>query len=245
MPSSPSTATARPTAPPASGCSTPADALPLTGLLSTAISVVETFADDDRPDLYRGERALVAGAVQRRVAEFATARRCARDALTAFGERVPILAGPDREPLWPAGVVGSITHCAGYRAAAVAPVSAGLALGIDAEPNLPLPDGVLAVVTRPAERQAVAARQAAMPSIAWDRLVFSAKESVYKAWFPLTGTWLGFEDAELTIGSGTFSATIDAAPSRGPAGSVPRIMTGRWTLDVRRQLLLTCVERWE
>ena len=106
-------------------------------------------------------------------------------------------------------------------------------------------DGVLEVVTRPAERAAVAARLTALPSIAWDRLVFSAKESVYKAWFPSVGTWLGFEDAELAIGEGTFCATIDAQPSRVPAGSAPRMMVGRWTLDVERQLLLTCVERSE
>ncbi len=37
------------------------------------------------------------------------------------------------------------------------------------------------------------------PGPSWDRLLFSAKESVYKAWFPLTGRWLGFEEAAITI----------------------------------------------
>jgi 4'-phosphopantetheinyl transferase EntD len=54
----------------------------------------------------------------------------------------------------------------------------------------------------------------------WDRLLFSAKESVYKAWFPLTGRWLGFEDAHLTFDpdDGTFSARIliDGATTDGP-----------------------------
>jgi len=54
------------------------------------------------------------------------------------------------------------------------------------------------------------------PSIRWDRLLFSAKESVYKAWFQLTGRWLGFEEASLDIdpSAGTFSARILATSSR-------------------------------
>ena len=32
------------------------------------------------------------------------------------------------------------------------------------------------------------------PNISWDRLTFSAKESVYKAWFPTYGKWLDFTD---------------------------------------------------
>ena len=59
--------------------------------------------------------------------------------------------GAKREPLWPAGVVGSITHCDGYRAAAVARATDLATVGIDAEPHEPLPDGVLAAIALPAE----------------------------------------------------------------------------------------------
>jgi 4'-phosphopantetheinyl transferase EntD len=237
---------ARPTAPPASGCWTTGDAAPLAGLLGPAVSVVEAFTDDEQPTLLAGERSLVSGAIPSRVAEFTSARRCARDALAALGSPpVPILSGPHREPLWPTGIVGSITHCLGYRAAAVAPASGGRALGIDAEPNLPLPDGVLDIVARPDERAAVALLTDAVPDVAWDRLLFSAKESVYKAWFPVTGTWLGFEDAEISVGDGTFVVSIDAPRPCLAAAPAPQVMMGRWTFHVERQLLLTCVARSE
>ena len=96
---------------------------------------------------------LVARAVDRRRAEFTTVRTCARIALGRLGlPPAPLLTGSKREPLWPAGVVGSITHCDGYRAAAVARASEVAAIGIDAEPHDPLPDGILDRVTLPAER---------------------------------------------------------------------------------------------
>lgn len=215
----------------------------LARIVGPAVSVTEAYADDAPLEVLSGEPEVVAGAISRRVAEFATTRRCARDALARLGHpRVPILAGPHGEPLWPAGVVGSITHCAGYRATAVASAAPGRLIGIDAEPNEPLPPGVLEVVTRPAERLALARLLAAEPAVCWDRLLFSAKEAVYKAWFPLVGSWLGFEDAELAFGAGTFVVKIDPSRADDVPGPVPQVMMGRWTLDVERQLLLTCVE---
>ena len=90
--------------------------------------------------------------------------------------------------MWPAGIRGSMTHCAGYAAAAVGPISRISAIGIDAEPDAPLPDGVLDLVATAAERDrlAVTPRKPDIPH--WDRLLFSAKEAVYKAWFPLVGS---------------------------------------------------------
>jgi 4'-phosphopantetheinyl transferase EntD len=166
-------------------------------------------------------------------------------------------------------VVGSITHCAGYRAAAVARADRVRAIGIDAEPDKPLPDGVLDRISLPGERAmlydlALGGLAAAGPR--WDLLLFSAKESVYKAWFPLTGRWLGFEDAELTIyptaghptagdptagdpAAGTFAARIlvadrpatdGAAPgARAPGEPVPGVLGGHWL--ARDGILLTAV----
>jgi 4'-phosphopantetheinyl transferase superfamily len=49
----------------------------------------------------------------------------------------------------------------------------------------------------------------AFPLTHWGRLLFSAKEAVYKAWYPLTGRWLGFKHACLTIDpAGAFAATL-------------------------------------
>jgi 4'-phosphopantetheinyl transferase EntD len=109
----------------------------------------------------------------------------------------PILRGPGGEPLWPTGVVGSITHCDGYCAAAVAWSSEASCLGIDAEPNVALGPSVLKLLARKEEREMMGE----FPDIGinWDCLLFCAKEAVFKAYFPTTNEWLGFEDALLTI----------------------------------------------
>lgn len=146
------------------------------------------------------EEPLVAKAVDKRRSEFTTVRTCARIALAELGvPPAPLLSGPRREPLWPDGIVGSLTHCDGYRAAAVARSTELASLGIDAEPHDRLPDGILPRVSLPAEQ----AHLRTLPGgVHWDRLLFSAKESVYKTWFPLARRWLGFEDARLEFRPG-------------------------------------------
>ncbi|MCK9894117.1 4'-phosphopantetheinyl transferase superfamily protein [Frankia sp. AgB32] len=186
----------------------------LASLLPAAVVAVEAFEDDPAAVLFPEESALLAKAVDKRRREFTTARVCAHRALRTLGlPPAPILPGPRGAPSWPDGVVGSITHCAGYRAAAVARASELCTIGIDAEPNEPNPQGVTQEITVAAERGWLAAHLAARPAVRWDRLLFSAKESVYKAWFPLAQRWLGFEDAELVIDLGT-------APT-GPAPTPP------------------------
>jgi 4'-phosphopantetheinyl transferase EntD len=172
----------------------------LESILPTAVAVVEAFKDDPNAFLFPDEQTLISGAVSSRRAEFATARGCARAALARLGEPpVPILRGSRGAPLWPAGVTGSITHCDGYRAAAVARASDVVALGLDAEPDEQLPDGVLDLIALPAEREQIAAAAVTDPGVCWDRLLFCAKESVYKTWFPLTQRWLDFEEAHVTL----------------------------------------------
>ncbi|MEU1808870.1 4'-phosphopantetheinyl transferase superfamily protein [Micromonospora sp. WMMD1076] len=210
-------------------------------LLPAGALAVEAFTDVPDETPYPGEEDLVARAVAARRQEFVTARRCAREALARLGYApAPIRPGPRREPVWPDGVVGSITHCTGYRAAAVAPAGALAGLGIDAEPHEPLPDGVAGVVLTAGEPERLAALCDADPATHWDRLVFSAKESVYKAWYPLTGRWLGFEEAELTFDrSGRFTARILVDGTRTDGGPPLDVLDGRWL--VTRGLLLTAV----
>ena len=179
-------------------------------LLPPGVVAVEAFTDVPGEPVFPGEEHLVARAVEGRRREFVTARRCAREALGKLGyPPAAIGQGPRREPQWPEGVAGAITHCKGYRAAVVAPLTVLASVGIDAEPNGPLPEGVEESVTVPGEREMLAELQAAHPATHWGRLLFSAKESVYKAWYPLERRWLGFEDARLTIDpAGTFRAEV-------------------------------------
>ncbi|MFI5845963.1 4'-phosphopantetheinyl transferase [Catenuloplanes sp. NPDC051500] len=199
-------------------------------LLPPGVAWAETFTDEDCA-LFPAEEAAIAQAVEKRRREFVTGRWCARQALAGLGRPAsPIVPGERGAPGWPDDVVGAITHCPGYRAAAVAHSSGFASVGIDAEQHSPLPEGVLDLVSLPSERSWLSA---APPGVHWDRLLFSAKESVYKAWFPLARRWLGFEEASLTVSpDGTFRARI-LVP--GPVTD----FSGRWLVD--RDLVLTAI----
>ncbi|WP_163569644.1 4'-phosphopantetheinyl transferase family protein [Fodinicola feengrottensis] len=130
-------------------------------------------------------------------------RRCAHRALAALGMDLSVIgSGPRREPLWPAGVVGSITHSDAYVAAAVAGGRAYAGLGIDVECRRPPLESMLETVCVPSEQAWCLAGDSPSQRL---RLVFSAKESVFKAVYPATGDWLGFHDLELIFAGHTFT----------------------------------------
>nr|WP_285558369.1 4'-phosphopantetheinyl transferase superfamily protein [Streptomyces hygroscopicus] len=147
------------------------------------------------------------------------------------------MPGADRAPRWPAGAVGSMTHCTGYRAAAVAAASRIHAVGIDAEPHEALPPEVGALITDAGERTDLERLSARHPRVHWGRLLFSAKESVFKAWYPLTGQWLDFHDARVTLHpeSRTFTADLAGTRLRGRWAATPRLLTTAVALPARRE----------
>lgn len=202
----------------------------LTELLPAAVHTEEVFGDVPDVDLFPEEEHVVARAVDKRRREFATVRYCARRALATLGRpAAPLLPGERGAPGWPQGVVGSMTHCDGYRAAAVAEQTDVTSLGIDAEPHGALPDGVLDAVSLPTERKHLAELAASHPEVHWDRLLFSAKEAVYKTWFPLTHSWLGFEDAEVEFLPDTARFRVRLLPpAAGPETRTPHTFHGRW-----------------
>jgi 4'-phosphopantetheinyl transferase EntD len=215
----------------------------LAALLPPQVSVAEAVGDSTTGTdvLFPEEAAMVATAVPRRQREYATGRRCARQALAALGfPPAPVLTGSKREPVWPAGAVGSITHCEGYRAAAVARSHEITTVGIDAEPHEPLPDGVLRMVALPAERERLARLGGERPDVCWDRVLFSAKESVYKAWFPIARRWLGFTDADIVLdpAAAGFLATL-LVPGPPYGEGVLGSLRGRFA--VARGLIVTAV----
>jgi 4'-phosphopantetheinyl transferase EntD len=196
--------------------------------------VVSSELFEDPPGLrpHPQEEALIGRAVEKRRREFTTARHCARLAMTKLGvDQAPVLRGDKGSPVWPRGVDGSLTHCDGYRGAVLGYAMQVRSVGIDAEPHEALPDGVLDAVSLPAERDWLSGaadsgqwRSATGGPVHRDRLLFCAKEATYKAWFPLTARWLGFEDAHITFeasgdGTGTFHSdllisgeTVDGPP---------------------------------
>jgi 4'-phosphopantetheinyl transferase EntD len=206
------------------------------------VIAVESFGDDPAAELFPQESLVVARATENRRREFATARACARTALVRLGlPPAAVLPGPRGAPRWPEGVAGSITHCAGYRAAAVGLTRDVVSLGVDAEPNEALPGpAMLELIALREERVRLGELAARMPGTSWDRLLFSAKESVYKAWFPLAQRWLGFESANVVIDphAGTFTVRLLV---RGPlVNGVPLTgLSGRWLMG--HGLLVTAV----
>jgi 4'-phosphopantetheinyl transferase EntD len=210
-------------------------------LLPDAVVAVDTRTDSQDIALFPAEEAALGRAVEKRRREYTTARACARAAFGRLG--LPIVAvtsGERGEPQWPAGVVGSITHCEGYRACAIARSREIVTIGIDAEPNAPLRDGLLPMIARAEELRWLDDLRRVEPAVHWDRLLFSAKESVYKAWFPLARRWLDFEDALVTVApmEGAFSARLMVS---GPLlGDRPLTgFSGRWL--VRGGLVLTAI----
>lgn len=214
----------------------------LSRVLPETVSAAELYTDP--PDLapLPEEEPLIAKSVAKRRNEFITVRYCARLALEDLGvPPVPILKGDKGEPCWPDGVVGSLTHTEGFRGAAVGRQGAVRAVGIDAEPHGVLPDGVLDAISLPDERVEIGA----LPDgLHWDRILFCAKEATYKAWYPVTHRWLGFEDAHIvfdvdegaTAGGFESRILIDPAALSGPPLTVLR---GRWS--VRDGLALTAI----
>ncbi len=213
----------------------------IASLLPPAVATAECRDDPAEATLWPGEEEAIARAVAQRRREFTTVRHCARLAMAALGlPPAPIVPGPSREPVWPAGLVGSMTHCTGYRAAAIARTSDVVSVGIDAEQHAPLPGDTVSIVVRPEEQDHLRALAVSHPDTHWDRLLFSAKESVYKTWFPLTGRWLGFDQARLHIDpdAGTFRAELLVG---GPVvdGTPVPAFTGRWL--VTDGLILTAI----
>ncbi|MGW7574562.1 4'-phosphopantetheinyl transferase family protein [Streptomyces sp. NPDC054765] len=200
-------------------------------LLPAPVVTAEAFADAPLSEMFPEEWALVSAAVPKRQKEFGTVRGCARSALAELGiAPAPLLPGPGREPQWPAGIVGAMTHCSGYRAAAVARSSDVRTIGLDAEPHLPVDDpGVVGLIALPEERAQLRRLAVTQPDVCWDRLLFSAKESVYKAWYPLTHRWLNFEEALLTLdpSNATFTARL-LVPGPVVDGRELTEFSGRW-----------------
>jgi len=200
-------------------------------LLADGVAWAEAYDDPPGTYLFPEEEARLARAVAKRGREFTTGRRCARRALSELGVGpVPILPGERGAPQWPAGIVGSITHTSGYRAAAVARAGDIVSVGIDAEPHEPLSHGAGRTVVNPPEAARLDALAASDPGTCWDRLVFCAKEAVYKTWFPLAERWLGFDEADVTIDArGTFTARL-LVPGPVVDGAEVTAFAGRWAV---------------
>jgi len=167
-------------------------------LLPAEVAVAVAGDDDWERPLLPGEEAFVHRAVEKRRREFRAGRACARAALGALGlPPVALPVGPEREPVWPAGVVGSISHAGGLCVAAVARRASFAGLGVDVETSEAVRRPLWRRIARHEELawlEEAPARLGGSPE-RWASFVFSAKESLYKAVRALVPLRLGFLDA--------------------------------------------------
>lgn len=167
-------------------------------------------------------------AVAARRAEFVTGRMLAARALAAVGSgRTAVGRGDRREPVWPDGFVGAITHRPGVVAAVAAPDDVAAGLGIDVEVHEPLPPDLLRAVASETEQQSLVALPAGP---CWSRILFSAKESVYKVWYPQQRCWLGFLDVQMQLFPGTrlTAGTFEVDLPGGPTTRRPQSCRGSY-----------------
>lgn len=178
------------------------------------ISVVATDAMWEGR-LFPEEADCVRGAVPERRREFTAGRVAARAALARLGVRsYPLVPDEDRVPVWPRGVIGSISHTRDLCAVSVTDRPDVRGLGLDLEEAAPLPRRVVPLVSTPRERERIRGRDVTAPY----RVLFSAKEAIYKSWYPPRREPLEFDDVDVSLDptEGTFYGEIDR-PGAGTA----------------------------
>ena len=158
------------------------------------------------------EEALICRAADKRQREFRAGRHCARAALAKLGQPgQAILRDQRRAPVWPQGYLGSISHCRDYCLAACCAAESIQGLGVDVEPLAPLKPELAGYIQSEAESRFMQEH----PELP-DRLIFSAKESLYKCFYPLVKQYFGFHAVEIELATDNrqFNFTpTDEAPS--------------------------------
>jgi 4'-phosphopantetheinyl transferase EntD len=182
------------------------------GLFPAGVALAETDPRVPQPAAWPEERAGLDRPRPERLREFAAGRTAARHAMAQLGQPARAIPhGIDRAPVWPAGLVGSISHCTTTCLAAVAEARSFAALGLDLEEATPLPLDLIPAICTEAEAERLAPLPEAQRGLA-AKLIFSAKECAYKAQYPASRQVFGFQtleirfDAEAPQTSGAFTA---------------------------------------
>jgi 4'-phosphopantetheinyl transferase EntD len=163
-------------------------------------AAVERIVTENERELRPEERAAIVGAVPARLAEFATGRVAARRALRSLGhDPVALPVGPDRAPIWPVGIAGSITHADGI---AVAVARWGRPIGIDIEEDTPLALDLWPVICDQSELDRLPPSDRGRMV----RHVFAAKEALFKAQEDGQRAMFGFDAVSVTLADGGFAA---------------------------------------
>jgi 4'-phosphopantetheinyl transferase EntD len=165
--------------------------------------VLVTGIDDVPGELTVDEQPAVARAVGKRRREFAAGRQLARHGLRSLGmEAVSIPMSERRYPLWPEGVVGSISHTGERVGVALARRRDYAAVGLDLEVRRSVTPNLFDSIMLDSERRR-------LPTASREEeatLIFSCKEAVFKAVYPVCGEFLDFLDVSIELLDGEFIA---------------------------------------
>ena len=177
------------------------------------------------------EAECVAGAVRKRRDEFAAGRVCAREGLAQCGiQGHPLLKNESRDPAWPPGIAGSITHTDGFCGAVVCTHRTYRGLGIDVECAGRVTKDLESKICVEEERQWLD-REAEDRRALMATLVFSAKEAFFKCQFALTSQWIDFSMVTITVADpGASSGEFVLRPNQELEvfGSVTPPLVGRF-----------------
>lgn len=194
----------------------------LSGILGPDFGIACTGVDGDPQALYPAELATMRKAIPRRQREFAAGRQAARMAMAQIGwSDAAIPSAPDRSPVWPPGLTGSITHTRQTCVAVTAPLTKVRSIGIDLENDVPMEPALWGVVCTPDEKAWIAAQPEPLRS-RWVTWLFSAKEAFYKWQHPLTGQMLDFLDVHVALDTSTLRFDVSPAPGRSVSLPVHR-----------------------
>ncbi len=173
-----------------------------------AVAATDPRASHYRP-LAQESGAMVRMAPVRKRA-FAAGRAAAHDCMLQLGRAVqPVLTTPERAPLWPRGLTGSISHSQSCCIAVLGPTTDVQSLGVDVEEATGLDDDLTAIICTPAEKAWLSTQPRERARLL-AKLIFSAKECAYKCQYPLSKTLFGFDTFDITPDpdSGQFEATF-------------------------------------
>jgi 4'-phosphopantetheinyl transferase EntD len=168
-------------------------------LFPRSVGVAVLQLSDEAFPLFPEEAQTIGNAVAKRRIEFAAGRHCARLAMAQLGHPArAIPSGPDRAPIWPSGLVGSITHSTELCAAAVARSDCFRSVGIDTEPIEAIPAELADEILRSDEADELD-RNDRPDGADWPTLYFCLKEAAYKAFYPICRRIVGFQDMRVRV----------------------------------------------
>ncbi len=150
------------------------------------------ISEFDNVELCFEENQIVSKSSNRRKREFSAGRAIAKTLLKKYGiKNYPVLSGTNREPVWPKGVIGSISHCDDFCFVAIAQEKNYKSIGIDIEKLTPIEPDIEEYVCTEAERKWIQ-EQNYEKKLMLSKLIFCAKESAFKCCFPIVQKYIDF-----------------------------------------------------